>query len=53
LDFAELLVDRAGVLVTPGTEYGTCGEGFFRVSLTVPDDRLDQALARMRSISLG
>ena len=52
LDFAELLLDRAGVLVTPGTEYGAHGEGFFRVSLTVPDDRLEQALARMRSVSL-
>jgi len=52
LDFAELLLDRAGVLVTPGTEYGAHGEGFIRVSLTVPDDRLEQALARMQSISL-
>jgi len=52
LDFAELLLDRAGVLVTPGTEYGAHGEGFFRVSLTVPDDRLEQALARIRSVSL-
>ncbi len=52
LDFAELLLDRAGVLVTPGTEYGAHGEGFFRVSLTVPDDRLEQALSRMGSVSL-
>ena len=53
LEFAEMLLDRAGVLVTPGTEYGPYGEGFVRVSLTVPDDRLEQALARMRSVSLS
>jgi LL-diaminopimelate aminotransferase len=50
LDFAERLLDNAGVLVTPGTAYGHYGEGYFRLSLTVPDDRLEQALERIRSV---
>lgn len=48
LDFAAKLLDKAGVLVTPGTAYGEYGEGFYRLSLTVPDDRLEQALERIR-----
>ncbi len=48
LDFAEKLLDEASVLVTPGIAYGEYGEGYFRVSLTVPDARLEQALERVR-----
>ena len=45
--FAEKLLDDACVLVTAGAAYGEHGEGYFRVSLTVPDDRLQEALDRM------
>ncbi len=48
LGFAERLLDEAGILVTPGTAYGQYGEGYYRVSLTVPDVRLEQALERIR-----
>ncbi len=48
LEFATKLLDEAGVLVTPGIAYGSYGEGYFRVSLTVPDNRLEQALERIR-----
>ena len=51
LDCAERLLDDAGVLVTPGTAYGQYGEGYIRLSLTVPDDRLEQALERIRSLA--
>jgi LL-diaminopimelate aminotransferase len=47
-DFAELLLDRAGVVVAPGAGYGRQGEGYVRASLTVPDDRLDEAVERIR-----
>jgi LL-diaminopimelate aminotransferase len=40
--------DEAGVVVTPGIGYGSQGEGFFRISLTVPDDRLEEACQRLR-----
>ena len=50
--FCELVLEEAGVVVSPGASYGPNGEGFFRISLTVPDERLTEAVARMRS-SLG
>ncbi len=46
-DFTELLLDRHGIFVTPGNMFGPEGEGYFRASLTVTDDRLDQAVARI------
>jgi LL-diaminopimelate aminotransferase len=45
--FADRLLDEAGVFVAPGTGYGEAGEGHVRFSLTVPDDRLAEALARI------
>jgi LL-diaminopimelate aminotransferase len=46
--FAELVLEEAAVVVSPGSLYGPSGEGFFRISLTTPDDRLTEALERMR-----
>ncbi|MFP5225119.1 MAG: LL-diaminopimelate aminotransferase [Actinomycetota bacterium] len=46
--FATLLLEEAGVVVPPGRGYGPSGEGFVRFSLTVPDDRLEEGLARIR-----
>ncbi len=51
VDFASRLIDEAGVIVTPGVGFGAAGEGYFRVSLTTPDDRLDEALARIDALS--
>lgn len=47
-EFAEMLFDRALVIVTPGEEYGQAGRGFFRLSLTVDTERLKTALERLR-----
>jgi LL-diaminopimelate aminotransferase len=47
-EFAELLVERARVVVSPGSGYGPAGEGYARISLTVPDDRLAEAMDRVR-----
>ena len=49
LAFATLLFEKAHVVVAAGTAYGSYGEGFVRFSLTVPDDRLREALARIRT----
>ena len=49
IGFATALLDEAGVVVTPGIGYGKCGEGYIRISLTVPDERLEEAVARLRS----
>jgi LL-diaminopimelate aminotransferase len=47
--FAEEVLERSAVIVSPGSSYGSSGEGFFRISLTVPDARLVEAIERMRS----
>jgi LL-diaminopimelate aminotransferase len=47
---AEELLDRVAVVVAPGTGYGAHGEGFVRVSLTVADDRLAEAMRRIRAV---
>src|SRR5215212_6545338 len=52
VSYCELVLEEAGVVVSPGSSYGPNGEGFFRISLTVPDERLTEALERLRS-SLG
>jgi LL-diaminopimelate aminotransferase len=48
MDFAARLLDLCGVVVTPGIGYGSLGEGFVRISLSTPDARLDEAMARIR-----
>ena len=47
--FAAKLLDEAGVVVTPGTGYGEYGEGYVRLSLTIPDVELDEGLARLEN----
>jgi len=47
LEFATTLLEEAGVVVTPGTGYGKCGEGYIRLSLTIPDHRLEEAVVRL------
>lgn len=48
LEFADFLLEKARVVVAPGRGYGEHGEGFFRISLTVQDARLEEAMERMR-----
>jgi LL-diaminopimelate aminotransferase len=50
--YCELVLEESGVVVSPGGAYGQSGEGWFRISLTVPDERLSEAVERLRS-SLG
>ena len=50
--YCELVLEESGVVVSPGGAYGPNGEGFFRISLTMDDDRLREAVERLRS-SLG
>jgi LL-diaminopimelate aminotransferase len=51
IDFAARLLDGTGVVVTPGIGYGERGEGYVRLSLTTPDDRVDEGLRRLASWS--
>jgi LL-diaminopimelate aminotransferase len=45
--FATDLLEKSGVVVTPGLGYGQWGEGHFRISLTYPDEILREALERI------
>ncbi len=47
VSFADRVLDRTGVFVTPGNGYGERGEGYVRMSLTVPDDRLSEGMERL------
>src|SRR3954453_18598749 len=46
--FAELVLEEAAVVVSPGSMYGSSGEGFFRISLTNADERITEAMERIR-----
>ena len=51
--YAEHVLEESGVVVSPGGAYGPNGEGFFRISLTVSDERLTEAVERLRSSLSG
>jgi len=46
--FTETLLEKAGVVVAPGTGYGDYGEGYIRLALTVEEPRLKEAIDRIR-----
>jgi len=46
-EFTNELLEKVGVVVTPGTGYGSSGEGYIRVSLTIPDAGLVKGLSRL------
>src|ERR687895_986243 len=46
--YCEMVLEESGVVLSPGSAYGPNGEGFFRISLTVPDERLAEAVERLR-----
>lgn len=49
-EFATLLLERAGVVVTPGNGYGDHGEGYIRISLCLPEQRLAEAINRIAAL---
>lgn len=52
-DFTRMALERTGVIVLPGASLGAGGEGFFRVALTVPEERLREAASRLAAVSAG
>jgi LL-diaminopimelate aminotransferase len=46
-EFCTVMLEEAGIVVPPGTAYGPCGEGFFRMSLCTDKARLKEAFDRM------
>jgi LL-diaminopimelate aminotransferase len=49
-DFARMLLEKAGIVATPGIGFGEYGEGYIRFALTQPVDRIDEAVERMRKL---
>jgi LL-diaminopimelate aminotransferase len=48
--YCEHVLERTGVVLTPGAVYGPAGEGWFRISLTTPDERLLEAVERLGTL---
>lgn len=53
IEFANLLLEQAGVIITPGSLFGDVGEGFFRIALTVSSERLDEVISRLKQLNFS
>ena len=49
--YCEHVLEHAAVVLTPGATYGPAGEGWFRISLTTPDERLLEAVERLGALA--
>jgi LL-diaminopimelate aminotransferase len=49
--YAEHVLEQAAVVISPGSIYGPAGEGWFRISLTTPDERLVEAVQRLGALA--
>jgi LL-diaminopimelate aminotransferase len=52
MGFSAHLLEKAGIVCTPGIGFGKYGEGFVRMSLTMPEDRLELALERIKDMRI-
>jgi LL-diaminopimelate aminotransferase len=50
-EYCAHVLERADVVLSPGSIYGPAGEGWFRISLTTPDDRLLEAVRRLGALA--
>jgi len=50
-DYCAHVLEEAAVVISPGGAYGPNGEGFFRISLTTPDERLLEAVQRLGALA--
>ena len=50
MEFTTLLLNRAGILTTPGNGFGRPGEGYVRFALTVPVTRMKEAVERIGKV---
>ncbi|WP_038002499.1 LL-diaminopimelate aminotransferase [Syntrophorhabdus aromaticivorans] len=49
-DFCEKLIEEQGIVVTPGSGFGDEGEGYFRISITIGEARIEEAIQRLKSL---
>ncbi len=52
MEFSDLLLEKTGIIVTPGIGYGKYGEGYARIALTVDEKRLEEAMKRMEKAGI-
>lgn len=52
VDFAELMLEKAHVIVPPGNGWGDAGEGFFRIALTVDEEKIKEVIQRMKNAGI-
>lgn len=50
MSFTDLLLDKAQVMVVPGVGFGRHGEGYVRIALTIPKQRMEEAVARIGKV---
>ncbi|MFH0827287.1 MAG: LL-diaminopimelate aminotransferase [Candidatus Omnitrophota bacterium] len=50
IQFARMLLDKADIVVTPGVGFGRYGEGFIRMALTIPQERIEEAVQRLKKV---
>lgn len=53
IDFANDVLERTGIIVTPGIGYGQYGEGYIRIALTVDVPRLEEAMKRLKRANIS
>jgi LL-diaminopimelate aminotransferase len=53
MEFSNLLLEKTGIIVTPGIGYGEYGEGYVRIALTVEEKRLEEAMGRMEKTGIS
>ncbi|MGB9901784.1 LL-diaminopimelate aminotransferase [Methanothrix sp.] len=49
-EYAKMLLERTGIVVTPGVGFGEHGEGYIRLSVTQPTERIEMAAERLRNL---
>ncbi len=51
-DFCEKLIEETGIVVTPGSGFGDAGEGYFRISITIAEEKIIEAAKRLKSFKI-
>jgi len=52
MEFSDLLLEKTGIIVTPGIGYGKYGEGYARIALTVDEKRLEKVIERIEKAGI-
>ncbi|MBU0710116.1 MAG: LL-diaminopimelate aminotransferase [Candidatus Omnitrophica bacterium] len=50
IKFAQLILNKSDIVVTPGVGFGRYGEGYIRMALTVSEERIEEAIGRLKKI---